>query len=412
MIDFNDAGFLRGDRIPAYDRLRAEQPVWHMPSDGHPSSPDTWVVSRHADVEALLRLQGTRVQPLGMDAPPWMAPGPALNRLRANLSQTDAPVHTRMRGVLGPLFIPRRIEALRGVSADSVARALRAVADREGPFDIVQEIAQQVPKGVICHMLGIPESDWPRLIARQHDHLLIFSFAPLTPDETARLNDVVTFYHDYFAAVLDDPAIDTPLLTALRQAQGRGELSRGEVISVMETVLDAGFETTRTSISNAVELLACEPGLFAQLRRDPALIQNAVEELLRVRTPIHVRHRFLTQPFTASDHTVIPAGAMVLLVLAGANRDPAVFSDPHRIDFGRANASRHQAFGGGMHHCLGAPLARIQLQETLRGLAGCYASLSLPDGPGPRHASLKFPALTSLRVSATRSQAELAASVA
>ncbi len=405
MIDFHDPDFLRGDRTAVYDRLRAEHPVWHMPQDANPQEPDTWVVSRHADVEALLRLAGTRVQPAGLDAPAWMAEGPARQRLRANLAQTDAPVHHRMRGVLGPLFIPRRIEALRAVSADSVARALQAVAHRDGAFDVVQEIAQQVPKGVICHMLGIPEADWGKLIAMQHDHLLIFSFSALTVDEAARLDAVVQFYKDYFGVLLDGAGEDTPLVASLRAAQERGELSRTEVLSIMHTVLDAGFETTRTSISNAMELLASVPGLFDQLRNDPALVNNGVEELLRVRTPIHVRHRFLTAPFTASDGTVIPAGAQVLLMLASANRDAGVFDDPHRIDLRRGNASRHQAFGGGLHHCLGAPLARIQLQETLRGLVRSYDSLALADGPGPRYPSLKFPALSSLHVVAERRRA-------
>lgn len=404
MLDFNNPEFLSGDRTAAYDRLRTEQPVWQMPAGSYPEAPDTWVLSRYVDVQALLRLAETRVQPPGMDVPPWIDEGPTSERLRANLAQSDAPVHTRLRSVLGPMFIPRRIEALRAVSADSVARALHAVAARTGAFDVVQEIAVEVPKGVICHLLGIPETDWPRLTAPLHDHLLIFSLFPLTEHEKARLNAVVVFYRDYFGALFDagGEGKDTPLVASLRAAQSRGELSRAEVLSLMETVMDAGFETTRTSISNAVEILATVPGLFDQLRQDPELIQNGAEELLRVRSPIHVRHRFLAQPFTASDGTVIPAGAQVLLMLAGANRDPAVFDDPHRIELRRANAARHQAFGGGLHHCLGAPLARIQLQETLRGLTQAYTRLALPEGPGPRFASLKFPALSSLRIEAER----------
>jgi cytochrome P450 len=193
-----------------------------------------------------------------------------------------------------------------------------------------------------------------------------------------------------------------PLVELLLAAEQKGELSRTETVSIMHTVLDAGYETTRTSISNAIELLATVPGLFEQLRSDPALVANAAEEFLRIRTPIHMRHRYLEQPYTATDGTVIPAGAQVLLMLAAANQDEAEFAAPLSIDLRRANAARHQAFGGGLHHCLGAPIARIQLQETLLGLARCYESFELPHGKGERYPSLVFPALASLNVIATR----------
>ena len=404
MIDFNDSAFLSGDRTTAYARLRQQAPVWHMGDD---NGAGTWVLSRYADVQAVLRMPTGRVQPAGMDAPPWIAQGPASERLRANLAQTDAPVHTRLRGVIGPFFLPRKMEALRAVSADSVARALQAMARHEGEFDLVQEIAAQVPKGVICHLLGIPEADWNSLIAVQHDFLNIFSPFPLSAEQKCRLDEVVLFYRNYFEAYLarTDPAQCSAIVQLLLVAEQRGEINRTETISVMHTVLDAGYETTRTSISNAVELLAGEPALFAQLRQEPDAVMNAVEELLRIRTPIHVRHRYLAESYTASDGTLIPAGSQTLLMLAAANQDETIFEEPLKIDFNRANANRHQAFGGGLHHCLGAPIARIQLQETLRGLAATYTSLALPQGKGPRYPSLKFPALSSLRVVAQRAVA-------
>ncbi len=405
MIDFSNREFLSGDRTAAYAALRKQAPVWHM---GEEQGVSTWVLSRHADVQAVLRMPGGRVQPPGMDAPPWFDEGPARDRLRANLAQTDAPIHTRLRSVIGPMFIPRRIEGLRAVSADSVARALSAMARQNGEFDLVQEIAAQVPKGVICHLLGIPEADWERLIAVQHDFLNIFSPFPLSAEQKGRLDAVVLFYRNYFGEFLDnaDPAQCSTIVQLLLAAEGRGEISRTETISVMHTVLDAGYETTRTSISNAVELLAGTPGLFDQLRSKPDAITNAVEEILRIRTPIHVRHRFLAEAYTASDGTVIPAGSQALLMLAAANQDEAIFDEPLRVDFERANASRHQAFGGGLHHCLGAPIARIQLQETLRGLVSGYSKLSLSRGKGERYPSLKFPALSSLMVIATPVGAE------
>lgn len=401
MINFNDKEFLCGDRSAAYAQLRQQAPVWHMGSENGTS---TWVLSRYADVQAVLRMPAGRVQPPGMVSPPWIEEGPARERLRANLAQTDAPVHTRLHSVIGPMFIPRKIEALRAVSTDSVARALHAMARHEGEFDLVQEIAAQVPKGVICHLLGIPEADWNSLIAVQHDFLNIFSPFPLTADEKRRLDEVVLYYRRYFEDYLSatDPAQCSALVQLLLAAEQRGEINRTETISVMHTVLDAGYETTRTSISNAVELLAGDPALFEHLRDQPDDVMNAVEEILRIRSPIHVRHRFLVESYTASDGTLIPAGAQALLMVAAANQDEAVFEDPLKLDFKRANANRHQAFGGGLHHCLGAPIARIQLQETLLGLAKTYTSLALPRGKGARYPSLKFPALSSLHVLANR----------
>jgi cytochrome P450 len=401
MFDLNDEAFLKGDRRTIYAKLRAESPVLALPAGG---GPPTWIVSRHKDVQALLRMPGGRVHPLGMAAPPWMPEGPARQRLQANLSQTDAPVHARLRSVLGPLFIPRKVEALRAVSADSVARSLNEVADRKDGFDVVQELAVQVPKGLICHVLGVPEEDWARLVEVQHNFLQIFSLSPLAPEQQRLLDEVTAFYFDYFASVLEkgDPAQRPPFVEQLLAAESRGELSRIEVLSLMHTVLDAGYETTRTSISNAVELLATIPGLFDALRDDPSLVPNAVEEILRYESPVHLRFRFLSEPFAASDGTVLPEGALVIALIAAANQDETVFESPLRLDLKRPNAAHHQAFGGGLHHCLGAPIARIQLQETLRGLATTFSRFELPDGPGPRFPLAVFPALASLRVVATR----------
>lgn len=400
MIDVNDEAFLRGDRSEVYARLRHESPAHRITTD---DGQELWLVSRHKDVQAIARLAEGRVQPPGLDAPAWISTGPALQRLRANLAQTDAPIHTRLRSLLGPLFVPRQVEYLREISRHSVQRTISAISDFDVPFDAVRNIATEVPKGVICHLLGIPEEDWDMLTANQHDFLMIFSPLPLDGMQKARLDEVVSFYMEYFDRLLKASARPdrSALVQSLCQAEEDGLLSHLEVLSIMHTVLDAGYETTRTSISNAIELLAVHPDLFAQIKANLQLIPNAVEEILRVRSPIHVRNRYLVDAYEASDGTMIPAGAQILMGLASANQDESVFPEAGKIDFQRANATRHQAFGGGLHHCLGAPIARIQLQETLLELAANFDSLHLPDGPGQRYASLTFPALSSLRVVAT-----------
>lgn len=397
-IDLADPDFLVGDRTAAYTELRRTSPVARIDMGGEIA----YLVSRHEDVRNLARRPETRVNPEGITAPPWLDNGPGRDRLRANLAQTDAPIHTRLRGVLAGQFLPRRVEQLRSVSAQSVADALAALP-RDREFDVVQELALRVPRGVICHLLGIPEDDWGRLTEVQHEFLLIFSPFPLSPDEKLALDTVSRFYLDYFEEFLRSRPAEqhTPFVQSLLAAEDRGDLGRVEVLSLMHTVLDAGFETTRTSISNAVELLVTVPGLFDRLRADPDGIRNGVEELLRFRPPIHVRERYLIEEFDASDGSTIPPGAHVFMMLGAANRDESTFEEPDAIDLGRGNAASHLAFGGGLHHCLGAPVARIQLQETLKGLATTFSSLTAGSADHRRHPSLVFPSLISLPVVAS-----------
>lgn len=401
MIDFNDTNFINSDRVEAYAHVREAAAVMHYPAgDG----PITWLAGRYADVQAILRMPTGRLHPIGLDAPPWITGEAALKRLRGNLGQTDGQLHSRLRSVVGGFFMPRKIESLRAVSADSVARALQAIEGQQGEFDFVRKFAAEVPKGVICHLLNIPEEDWSRLIEVQHDYLLLLSLTPLTPNENERVEKVVQFYFDYFESVLDSTpdAKRSEFVQLLLEAEARGDINRTETLCLMHTVLDAGFETTRTSISNAVELLALNPAQFDELRANPALVDNAIEELLRLRTPIHIRQRILLEPYTASDGTELPPGHQVLLLMQAANLDEAVFPDPCKLDLQRSNANRHQAFGGGMHHCLGAPLARIQLQETLKALTQTYSSLNLTRGKGPRFSSPVFPGLAELWINMQR----------
>jgi cytochrome P450 len=401
MIDLNDSNFINSDRTDAYARVRQAASVLPFPTG---SGPTTWLAGRYADVQAILRMPTGRLYPIGLDAPPWISGGAALKRLRGNLGQTDGQLHSRLRSVVGGFFMPRKIELLRAISSDSVARAMRAIEGQQGEFDMVRNFAAEIPKGVICHLLNIPEEDWPRLIEVQHDYLLLLSLTPLTPDECERVERVVQFYFDYFEAILDTTPPDqrSEFVQLLLDAQERGEIDRTETLCLMHTVLDAGFETTRTSISNAVELLALHPAQFAELRANPALIDNAIEELLRLRTPIHIRQRVLLEPYTTSDGTALPVGDQVLLLMQSANLDESIFPDPGKLDFKRNNAGRHQAFGGGMHHCLGAPLARIQLQETLKALVSSYSGLTLTRGKGPRFPSPVFPGLAELWITMDR----------
>ncbi|OLT33714.1 hypothetical protein BJF84_21525 [Rhodococcus sp. CUA-806] len=194
------------------------------------------------------------------------------------------------------------------MSAKSVDRTLDALSVSQ--FDAVADLAVGVPRGVICHLLGVPEEDWAMLAEKQNAFLMIFSPAPLPEHLMASLDEVTTFYLDYFDSILarTPEAEYSDYVRTLVDGEKRGDLTHTEVLSLMHTVFDAGYETTRTSISNTVELLATVPGLFETLSSAaPAEIDNAIEEILRVRAPIHARDRILTEDYTASDGTVVPA---------------------------------------------------------------------------------------------------------
>ena len=390
MPDLEDPAFLTGDRSGAYRALRDEAPVLRI---GEPGA-ETWLLSRHEDVQAVLRSTSTRMQPDGQDAPGWMPEGPARRRLRGNMVQTDRPIHTRLRGVVGPLFTARQSDRLRAAAAAEIAGELDALPG--GTLDAV-EFAARVPRGVLRLLIGMPDEDWAPLLATQLDFLAIFSPFPLPPEHQARLDEVAQFYLDYFDDLLG--RLDEPpeLVRRLLAAEEAGELSHDEVLSVMHTVLDAGFETTRTSISNAVELFATVPGLFDEVRGDVSLVVGMVEETLRLRAPVQMVTRILGEDHAASDGTVVPAGDRVMAVIGSANVDDRLFAEPSVADLRRGNAARHLSFGGGLHHCLGAPLARVQLQEAVGALVRRFDRVEVAGVPG-RHPSLIFPALHTLPV--------------
>ena len=389
----DDPAFLTGDRHAGYRALRDRGAVVVVGDPDHP----THVLTRYADAHAVLRDTTARMQPEGRDAPAWMPDGPARRRLRANMVQTDRPIHTRLRGVVAPLFTARQVEKMRAAAAAELADELGALTAAGGRFDAVSQLAARVPRGVLRLLIGMPDEDWEPMLRTQIDFLMIFSPFPLDAEHQARLDEVAQFYLDYFDGLLGRTTEPTDLVRRLLDAEERGELSRDEVLSLMHTVLDAGFETTRTSIANMVELFATVPGLLAEVRDDPALVTPMVEETLRLRAPVQVVPRILTAAYAATDGTTVPAGASTLCAIGSANLDERTFDAPERVDLARPNASRHLAFGGGLHHCVGAPLARIQLQETVAALARRVTRIE-PDGPSERYPSLMFPSLATLPV--------------
>jgi cytochrome P450 len=273
----------------------------------------------------------------------------------------DPPDHTRLRTLVSKAFTPRAIEGLRGRIEFMVDALLDAAVDR-GEMDLIADLAYPLPASVICEMLGVPLQDrdglreWSADIARSLDAVIVSD-----PEVITRANAAGAALREYFERLVAErrraPRAD--ILTGLIAAEEAGDrLSTDELFATVILLFLAGHETTANLIGNGVLALLRHPAELARLRDDPALIESAVEELLRYDSPVQRVSRMTTADVVIGDRT-IPAGSLAMALLAAANRDPAYFPDPDRLDLARRD-NRHLAFGSGIHFCLGAPLARLE----------------------------------------------------
>jgi cytochrome P450 len=292
----------------------------------------------------------------------------------ASLNGMDPPEHTRIRKLVAKAFTVRRVEALRSRVAGIVGELIDAMRAAGQPADLVAAFALPLPVQVICEMLGVPEAD----MAQFHS----WSDAVLGDwhtDSEPILTAMASMY-EYFGRLIEmkraDPADD--LMTALIAARDDDDrLSEAELTILGCTVLIGGHETTANQICQSLLTLFHHPEELARLTAEPALIPGAVEELLRF---VPLGGGLPPARMAAEDvqlgGVTVAAGEVVMPLYATANRDPAEFSDPDRLDVGRRVVS-HLAFGAGAHHCLGAQLARMELQEAFRGLVGLLPGLRL-----------------------------------
>ncbi|HEY8514391.1 MAG TPA: cytochrome P450 [Candidatus Binatia bacterium] len=333
-----------------------------------------WRLTRYADVERLLkdvpvgvrRSDGTRIGEARLPG------GPSEFML-----QQDPPDHTRLRRLVSKAFTPNAVTRLRAHVREIVTRQLDRVA-ADGRMDVIADLALPVPATVICEMMGVPLSDRDRFTEWTADatHLLAALFAP--PEVLERGAAAAAALRDYFEALIEErrKRLGDDLLSDLIRAEEEGDrLSPTELISQSIGLLIAGFETTIGLIGNGVLALIRHPDQLALLRSDPSLVPNAVEECLRYDGPILLTVRYLREDTRFGDKR-IPKDAMVMAFLAAAHRDPAVFPDPDRFDVTRQGAP-NLAFGGGVHYCLGAHLARMEAQEAIGGLVTRFRDLEL-----------------------------------
>ncbi|MGI5531677.1 cytochrome P450 family protein [Streptomyces syringium] len=363
-------GSFFADPYPAYARLREAAPVHRIAlPDGSP----VWLVTREADVRAGItdpRLSVNKARS-GVGYKGFSLP-PALD---ANLLNIDPEDHLRLRRLVSKGFTPRRVEDLRGrvqAAADRLADTLAAgLAAGEGPVDVVAAFANPLPLVVIGDLLGVPEAD-----RRPFSERVGTMLAPEHPGQIVEAVDHIhRFLVDLVAARRAAPGDD--LLSALIAARDDGDrLSEDELVSLAFLILMAGSENAQHLISGGLLTLLNHPGQLAEVRADPGLLPAAVEELLRYAHPNQMAiRRFPTEPVEFGG-VRIPVGDTVLLCLASAHRDPARYPDPDRFDIHRTDKA-HLALGQGIHYCLGAPLARMEIQIALETLLRRFPRLEL-----------------------------------
>ncbi|MEU7578609.1 cytochrome P450 [Streptomyces sp. NPDC041068] len=373
------------DPCPAYARLRAAGRAHYYPPSNQ------WLIPHHADVSALLRdrrlgrtyLHRFTHEEFGRQAPPpEHEPFHVLND--NGMLDLEPPTHPRIRRLVSKAFTPRTVERLRPYVeelADGLAREL--VADGGG--DLAARVAEPLPVAVIAEMLGIPESD--RGLLRPWSAAICGMYELNPSEETAaaavRASLAFSSYlRELIAARREKPADD--LISGLIAAYEDGEsLSEQEMISTCVLLLNAGHEATVNATVNGWYALFRNPAQLAALRADPAgLIPTAVEELMRYDTPLQLFERWVLDDIEVGG-TTIPRGSEVALLFGSANHDPAVFARPAELDLARRD-NPHISFSAGIHYCIGAPLARIELAASLGALLRRAPRLSLAAEPERR----------------------------
>ena len=362
------------DPYPFYRRLREEDPV-------HQSPLGFWVLTRYEDCVMALRDPRFGREAFAQLLTAVYGDGTETGSLPRSMLFRDPPDHTRLRALVSKAFTPRVIDQMREHIQEIVDHLLDRV-QASGEMDVIGDLAYPLPVRVICEMLGVPLGDheaireWSADIARSLDAIGLPSDASIVERGRVARRAI----GDYFRALVPrrrgNPQND--LLTGLIAAEEQGDkLSEGEVIAMCVLLFIAGHETTVNLIGNGLLALLRHPDQLALLRQDLALVPGAVEELLRYDSPVQRTARMTTEEVEIGGRR-IAKGAMVVTAIGAANRDPAQFTDPDRLDVTRRDV-RHVSFGYGIHFCLGAPLARVEGQIALGTLLRRAPRLALAE---------------------------------
>src|SRR5215212_3243040 len=370
----------KADPYPFYARLRAEAPVWRTTLRDKRTA---WMVTRYEDVAGVLKDDRIAKDPLNAQDPeqrarePWV-PG-FLKPLERNMLDVDDPDHRRLRTLVSKAFTPRLIERLRGRVEAICQELLDAMERKRDRVELVRDYALPLPATVIAELLGIPADDH-RKFHRWSNRIVSVSSAR---DFWRALPAAVAFVR-YLRKMSERRRIspEDDLISALVQAEEEGDkLSQDELLAMSFLLLVAGHETTVNLIASGTLALMEHPGQREELTADPQLIKLGVEELLRYTSPVEIAtERYARQDLKVSG-TEIPRGELVLAVLGSANRDERYFDEPDALHL-RRDPNKHLAFGrGSVHHCLGAPLARMEGRIAITALLQRFPDLRLAADP-------------------------------
>ena len=363
----------RANPYPLYQRLRAIGPA-ATAQDG------TLVVTGYRECSMLLRdhrLHKTPERRLADSGYPQWQDHPALRLMFSSVMMLNPPAHTRLRRLVAACFTARRVTGLRPAVERIVAEACEQIA---GDSDFVTGFAVPLPVTVIGELLGIPAADRPMFAGLARDWSAVLD--GLSPQTVDRADAAATVIADYVADLAErrreQPGDD--LISAMAAAGGGDQLTADELVTMAALLLKAGSDTTTGLLSNGLAALLAYPDQAARLRAEPLLAIPAVEELLRYDSPVQI----LSGRCAPDDLTIagfdLSDGQRVLVILGAANRDAAVFSDPDRLILDRAQQAP-LSFGGGIHYCLGAPLARLEAQVAFPALLARFPRLALAGEP-------------------------------
>ena len=388
----------RADPYPRYHRLRELAPVFR--SDALQS----WLLTRYDDCRAALRdprLEKHFAESLDVRAPGWRA-RPGLEWSARTMLNLDGPAHTRLRRLVVREFTPRTVEILRPQVEGMVDELLDSIVER-GVGELMDGLAFRLPIAVVGTLLGVPVEDRPQFRELTQALTAVFELGA-SREMLDAADDAALRCNAYFDALIAErrarPCDDLLSRLLVQDATDVGapdepdRLTNEELNTLAALLFLAGFETTTNLIGNGMISLLAQPDQMDALRTRPELSANVADELLRHDGTVQLAGRFATSD-VAFGETVIPAGESIFVMLGAANRDPARYPDPDRIDFAREKV-QPLAFGGGVHLCLGAPLARLELEIVFRKLAERFETIELGDELPPHRDRLTLRAPTAV----------------